>query len=221
MDIIVRKFVPVEEIQLESNLIELKKGDSLKLIPKISPENATNKDVLWTSSNEKIVTVSKDGVITAEDAGTAEIKVCTKDGDKEFVSMIKVSKEIEEADDHGDTGETATKIKENELVTGKINSETDIDVFELELPSGTGKKVVLESPNGYVPRYSIQTGGNLWYSNFKGKELPRDGKNYKTVYDSDNTLDKRIRFFVDKTLVPSGQKYEFKVYVLQKGEETL
>jgi len=221
MDIIVKNIVPVEEIKFDPNYIELRVNDTLKLNPIISPENATQKDFIWSSSDDSIVTVSKDGIITAKSEGTAKIVIKTKDSNKEAVSTIKISKQIEE-DDHGDTGETATKINEYEEVTGKINSDTDIDVFELDLPSGSGKTIVLESMNGYVSRWSIQTNYMYWFDFYKGTELPHEeGETYKTTYKSENTLDKKIRFFVDKTLVSKGKTYKFKVYVLQKGEQIL
>ena len=46
----------------------------------VTPSNATNKAVVWTSSNENVATVSAKGVVTAVSAGTATITATTMDG---------------------------------------------------------------------------------------------------------------------------------------------
>jgi uncharacterized protein YjdB len=46
----------------------------------VTPSNATNKAVVWTSSNENVATVSARGVVTAVSAGTATITATTMDG---------------------------------------------------------------------------------------------------------------------------------------------
>ena len=46
----------------------------------VTPSNATNKAVVWTSSDENVATVSVRGVVTAVSAGTATITATTMDG---------------------------------------------------------------------------------------------------------------------------------------------
>jgi len=55
-------------------------GDTINLIAVILPENATNKNILWESSNEKIALVDQSGVVKGISAGNAVIKVTTEDG---------------------------------------------------------------------------------------------------------------------------------------------
>ena len=56
----------------------------------ISPNNATNKEVTWSSSNPNIVSVDNNGVLLAKKAGTATITVTTKDGNKTAKAKVKV-----------------------------------------------------------------------------------------------------------------------------------
>ncbi len=55
--------------------------ESVQLIETLSPENATIKDVRWTSSDESVVTVNEEtGYVTAVNGGTAVITATTVDG---------------------------------------------------------------------------------------------------------------------------------------------
>jgi len=53
-----------------------------KLKATVYPKNATNKKVVWYSSNKKIATVSSTGLVTFKTIGTITITVKTKDGNK-------------------------------------------------------------------------------------------------------------------------------------------
>ena len=53
-----------------------------KLTATINPSNATNKSVVWTSSNSKIATVDQKGNVKGIKAGKATITVKTRDGNK-------------------------------------------------------------------------------------------------------------------------------------------
>jgi len=57
----------------------------------ISPANATNKNVSWTSSNNAIATVNSTGLVTGVALGTATVTVITADGAKTATSVITVS----------------------------------------------------------------------------------------------------------------------------------
>ena len=59
------KVVLVTNIEFESEEITLIIGDSQPLNITITPENATNKEVEWESSNTEIVDVTEDGILTA------------------------------------------------------------------------------------------------------------------------------------------------------------
>lgn len=55
-------------------------GDTNNLSAVISPLQATNKNVIWTSNNEKIVKVNTKGKVTSLNPGGATITVTTEDG---------------------------------------------------------------------------------------------------------------------------------------------
>ncbi len=65
--------VPVTSIKLNKSSVTLKKGETSQLTATVSPDNATNKAVTYSSSNTKVAKVSSSGKITAVGGGTATI----------------------------------------------------------------------------------------------------------------------------------------------------
>ena len=55
-------------------------GETKELTATVTPDNATNKNVTWSSNKESVATVDEDGVVAAVSPGTATITVTTKDG---------------------------------------------------------------------------------------------------------------------------------------------
>ena len=58
------------------------KGNKLQLRSYVSPSNATNRTVKWTTNNPYVATVSSAGLVTAKGAGKATITARTTDGTK-------------------------------------------------------------------------------------------------------------------------------------------
>ena len=74
------KVVSVTGVSLNESSITLDVGGSKTLAATVTPEDATNKKVCWSSDNEAVATVSEDGVVTAVAGGTAVITATTHDG---------------------------------------------------------------------------------------------------------------------------------------------
>ena len=67
------------------------KGQTVQLTATVAPANATNKNVTYTTSDEKVATVTPEGLVTAVAKGTADITVTTADGNKTAVCKVTVS----------------------------------------------------------------------------------------------------------------------------------
>lgn len=65
--------VAVEEVTLNAEELTLEIGESATLTAEVTPEDAANREVKWSSSDDKVATVDKDGNITAKGEGTATI----------------------------------------------------------------------------------------------------------------------------------------------------
>ena len=92
--------VAVTGISLDKAELELKlKGESVQLVATITPTDATNTTVAWTSSNEKVATVDALGKVTPVEVGETVITVTTNDGGFQASCKVKVIKADSELDD--------------------------------------------------------------------------------------------------------------------------
>ena len=71
--------VAVTGVYLGNVAVTMNVGDTVQLSAAVKPENADNQNLLWSSSDEKIVTV-KDGRLTAISDGKATVTVKTEEG---------------------------------------------------------------------------------------------------------------------------------------------
>ncbi|WP_458123555.1 S-layer homology domain-containing protein [Paenibacillus sp. Z3-2] len=87
----IRQFVPVNGLHLEPAKLDLTSGGpSAKLTALIDPEDATNKNIHWSSSNEAVATVDLHGEIQPVTAGTTIITVTSEDGFHTATATITV-----------------------------------------------------------------------------------------------------------------------------------
>lgn len=85
--------IEITAIQLSQNTAQMRPGDTLTLQAKLSPANAPEDEISWTSSNPRVATVKK-GVVTAVDAGTATITVSAGDKTAECAVTVQAASEI-------------------------------------------------------------------------------------------------------------------------------
>lgn len=71
-------------------------GEKVTLVTKFTPDTASNTNVTWESSDEKIATVNKDGEVTGKQGGTAVITGKTDDGGYNAFCIITVVEQITE-----------------------------------------------------------------------------------------------------------------------------
>ncbi len=83
------KDIAVTGVSLDKTAVTLKVGDTLTLTATVAPENAANREVMWTTDDAGIAAIDN-GVVTAVAAGTATITVTTKDGGKTASCTVTV-----------------------------------------------------------------------------------------------------------------------------------
>lgn len=87
--------IPVSKVTAEKNSLNLLAGASIKVKTTVEPKNASNKKLIWSSSNEKIAKVDSKGKITGVKAGTVKITALAADGsNKKATITVKVKDPI-------------------------------------------------------------------------------------------------------------------------------
>ncbi len=71
---------PTTGVTMTSTTLKLSKGVSSALSCTVLPDDASNKNVIWRSSNESVATVNMNGIVTGVGAGSATITVETVNG---------------------------------------------------------------------------------------------------------------------------------------------
>ncbi len=87
------KYVPVTSVSISESNMLLEVSDSRQLTASLLPENCTDKTILWKSDNEKVATVSDNGMIIARSAGKCSIIASTADNliqAKCVVTVVKI-----------------------------------------------------------------------------------------------------------------------------------
>lgn len=83
----------VESVTVGESTVNLKEGETSQITWAVHPDNATAKDVEFTSSDASIATVSNTGLITGVKEGTAKIRVTAKSGGQYAEVTVNVSKD--------------------------------------------------------------------------------------------------------------------------------
>lgn len=85
--------VPIKKISLSEKNLEIPVDMTWNLTASITPEDATNQKLEWSSSNEKIATVDQNGLVTGKSIGKTKITAAATDGSKaKAVINLKVDK---------------------------------------------------------------------------------------------------------------------------------
>lgn len=69
-------------------------GETLQMTARVTPENATDKSVTWGSTNESVVTVDQNGLVTAVGRGSAYITAHANGGDQYATNSVAVEVKI-------------------------------------------------------------------------------------------------------------------------------
>jgi len=150
--------IAVTGVTLNKSSLSLAVGGSETLTATVAPNNATNKNVTWTSSAPTIATVTN-GLVRAVSAGSTTIIVSTVDGGKTATCSVTVT-------GGGVGGETTT-------------SPTGIVL--VSIPAGT---FMMGSPTSEPNRYSDETQHSVTLSRFKMGKYQVTQEQYRAVMGS-------------------------------------
>lgn len=126
-------------------------GEMMTLTATVSPSNATNKTVTWTSSNQTVVTVGTDGVLTGKGVGSATITVTTTNGMKSTatVNVLKLQMAYYALGDSYSAGEGVPAPKDPYFDDGTTNCHRSSSAYGKLLLKDTNLPVILETKSDY------------------------------------------------------------------------
>ena len=136
-----QKDIAVTDIILDYDNVAMKPGDTKQLSAIISPANATNQQLTWTSSKPELISVDRNGKVTAFAEGEATITVTTSNG-KIATCNITVA---EEDDTVFVTGVTLNE-KQKEVTVG----ETFVLKATVSPEDATNKAVIWNIENSDI-----------------------------------------------------------------------
>jgi uncharacterized protein YjdB len=140
-------YIPVRGISLNYSTSSLYIGNELSLVATITPDNANNKNVTWSSNDTSIAIVDNSGKVTAVKTGTATITVTTEDGSKTATCVITVNT----------TSVTSVSLNKTTLSLAEGSSETLVATI---LPNdATNKNITWNSNNTVVA--TIDSNGKI------------------------------------------------------------
>ena len=87
-----KKVIPVTAITLNKTSLALTEQESFQLSAAVSPDDATDKTVTWSSSNTSVATVSQNGLVTAIAVGSATITATA--GEKKATCTVTVNRRV-------------------------------------------------------------------------------------------------------------------------------
>lgn len=141
-------YQPVSGVSLNTQTKDMGLDETFQLIATIFPANATERAVIWSSSNDKIASVDESGLVHAVSVGTAEISVTTKDGGKIAVCNVVVGEKSD------DLPEVSPEITPEPIATDlpvatespKPSSTDNPEVTKDPAPIPTAGQSITESP---------------------------------------------------------------------------
>lgn len=142
--------VLITSITLNKNEASLKPNDTLQLAAAILPEDATEKTVIWSSTNEDVAKVSNSGLVTAIKGGVAYITASANDGSGISESCkITVVEEVTDSENYFSIDNLSVMPGASVRLPIELINESEIAAFscKITLPEGI---TLAEDENGYL-----------------------------------------------------------------------
>lgn len=168
--------VKVSEVKLDKTYVSLKAGETAQLTAAVTPDNAADKTVTWTSSDEKVATVA-DGKIIAVAPGTATITATA--GGKSAACTVTVAKEAQNIKDTKKYPSVPKDYAKVDPVVTTVNSDGSknmlimFSISDSDVDSYRGARITFKRADGKTFSRSLILG--KYYTDVT---YVKDGDNY-------------------------------------------
>ena len=136
--------IEINQVKLSKESMNIKVGESQILQATISPNNATNKTLIWSSSNTSVAVVDQNGYVTGIKEGTATITVKSSNGKSDSITVTVEKSSLPTVDV---TGVSLSKSS----ITLEIGQSSTITASVLP-SNATNKTITWSSSNSNVAK---------------------------------------------------------------------
>ena len=148
----------ITEVALNKTEETINVGDTLRLNVTVKPNNATNKDIIWSSSNSAVATVDANGLVTGVAAGTTTISAQSQDGSRKTVyCSVTVTQPV------------------TSIVLDKAKETVDIYSWYVDLNAtinpgnATDKRISWSSSDESVVSVAQYSNGSIYYNSISAR----------------------------------------------------
>jgi uncharacterized protein YjdB len=200
-DIELTLVVPLTGVALSPTIASININESKALTATLTPANASNNLITWTSSNDAVAKVSATGVVTGVSVGTATITATTQDGGKTATSIVTVLTPIivNGGFESGKTGWQKSWGKWT-IVTDKHSGDSAAMIPLASWGNGLTQRFNVDPQSVYEFKFWAKTGSKgtdlpvyLSIKNSKGQNIGND-PNYTVKVSAKNWTQYSIKF---------------------------
>ena len=171
----------VTDVTLDQSVIYFKEaGETIKLNATVYPENATNKNLFWTSFDESVAIVDKDGNVTSVGEGEVTIEVKTEDGEITAEATAKIDWSVPALESYTMTTPSSTTDID-------VTDEPQTIVFRAHLTDASGVR------NARIDVFNTDSNGELGERRFEVELALVEGTETDGIYEATLTLDDQTR----------------------------
>lgn len=199
--------VKVTELKINTSKIEIEEGNSFQLNVIVLPNEAINKEVKWTSSNNAVASVNEKGLVSGIKKGTATITAESVDGNKKIVCEVTVKEK-----------ELTTRIKLDDI----SKESNEMELYNL---SNISKEFfdTVENPNNKEKYYDITDDGSyianeLWREELRKNEEKMNQAKNKRIEIFNKLIAEKKSFIL---LIESKECEQREYSVLEGAEKIL
>lgn len=200
--------VKVTELKLNTSKIEIEEGNSFKLNVIVLPNEATNKEVKWVSSDESVASVNDEGLVQAIGEGNANITVESIDGNKTASCKVIVNKKEESI--HIKLDNVSKEV--NEFASYDINkiSREFSDLVDNPNSTISNKYYDISEDGGYIVN-------DLWREEYRKNQEKRE----QAINNRASILNKLIDNKKSFIILIHSKECEERAYSVVEGAEKI
>ena len=156
---VIQNIIPVQKVSVDVTTINLKVGESYTIIPKVEPQDASNRALYFESTDDTIVSVktniaASQGIVLAHKVGTVTISIKTVDGNIGTTVLVNVldNNNNQNNEENNNNGENNNEEKPKLSTSVNLTSDKNNIVYDynqaLTLKPGAPSKIIFHLGNG-------------------------------------------------------------------------